>query len=115
MSAIFGTFSALIRQHGATVSSRLMPTVRRIGLGLLLLATLTPLIDRSQMVHEGFVAAYAFKKLGGSDKIGWANRRREWCKKHPTHTACTWIVSVESHACVQTNIAHLKNACPGHL
>ena len=48
----------------------------------------------------------------GKDKMNWAKRRRDWCKKNDGAALCSYIMSVKEPKCWKTNIAHYKNACP---
>lgn len=47
----------------------------------------------------------------GKDKMNWAQRRREFCKKNPADQSCIYIIAVKSTACTKTNVAHYKNSC----
>ena len=48
----------------------------------------------------------------GKDKMNWAKRRRDWCRKNDNAPSCSYIMAVQEPKCWKTNIAHYKNACP---
>lgn len=84
---------------------------RVIVLGFALLAMSGPVIDSLAITAEPLNAAYAFKKLGGADKIGWARKFRAWCKENEGHPQCGYVNSLASAKCVHTDIKNLKDAC----
>ena len=87
-------------------------SLRIICLGFALLAMSGPVIDSLAITTEPLNAAYAFKKLGGADKIGWARKFRAWCKQHEGHPQCGYVNSLVSARCVNTDVKNLKDACP---
>jgi len=84
---------------------------RTICLGIALLAASGPAIDGLGITSQPIDAAFAFKKLGGADKIGWARKFRAWCKEHKEHPQCSYVNSLVSSKCVETDVKNLKDAC----
>ncbi|MFO0993254.1 MAG: hypothetical protein U1E67_15115 [Hyphomicrobiales bacterium] len=89
----------------------LKKTLRVAVLGICLLAASGPAIDHLGLTTEPFDAAYAFKKLGGADKIGWAKKFRAWCKENKTQPQCDYVNSLVSAKCVKTDVKNFKDAC----
>ena len=87
-------------------------SLRIIALGATLLAASGPVIDSLGISPTPFNAAYAFKLLGGADKIGWARKFRAWCKQHDGHPQCGYVNSLVSPKCVRSDVKNFKDACP---
>ncbi len=81
-------------------------------LGIALLAASGPAIDGLGFMPQPLDAAYAFKKLGGADKIGWARKFRTWCKENEANGQCSYVNSLKSPKCVNAAIKNFKGACP---
>ena len=86
-------------------------SLRVVVLGIGLVAVSGPVIDHLGLTTEPLDAAYAFKLLGGADKIGWARKFRAWCKEHEGHPQCGYVNSLTEPKCVTTRIKNFKNAC----
>lgn len=92
--------------------SSLAKSLRIVVLGVGLLAVSGPAIDHLGLTTEPLDAAYAFKLLGGADKIGWARKFRAWCKEHKGNQQCSYVNSLVSAKCVKTGVKNFKDACP---
>jgi hypothetical protein len=86
--------------------------LRAICLGLALLAASGPAIDGLGITAQPIDAAFAFKKLGGADKIGWARKFRAWCKDHEGNGQCSYVNSLKVPKCVNSDVKNFKGACP---
>jgi len=86
-------------------------SLRVIALGIALLAASGPVVNGLGIATKPISAAYAFKKLGGADKIGWARKFRSWCKENAGRPQCDYVNSLVQPKCTHTRIRNFKDAC----